>query len=114
MLWDCLAILFKPRVIPAIGKIGALFGFKRLNRAVIPIQEDAFTIGFIHERESLTIVSQAGIPLDEAIFIHLKVNGQTGDFTRIDIDVTWPATAGGATLTLIVDRHDLDLCHKGE
>jgi len=62
---DGVANLFEPGEIPEIRKIPALLGFDRLNDAILPLEKDAFPIGFIRQGQALPIGKQSHVPLDE-------------------------------------------------
>ena len=46
-------------------KIAALLGFDWLNDAILPLEKDAFPVGFIRQGQTLPIGKQSHVLLDE-------------------------------------------------
>jgi hypothetical protein len=82
-----------------------LLGFHRVNRAIISIEENTFTIRLILEGKALAVGGKAGEFLDESGFVHLKMRGEGGDFRRIQADLSRPAAASGTAIAFVKNRH---------
>ena len=61
------------RIGPEIGKVPALLGFHGLEGAEFAVEEGAFAVGLVEQRQSPTIGSEAGKTVDEGGFGHPKV-----------------------------------------
>jgi hypothetical protein len=59
--------LFKTGKAPAIGKFAALPGLNLLDDAIVALQEYAFGIRFLLQRQTLTVLIEAGVSLDEIV-----------------------------------------------
>ncbi len=99
------ANLFEPGEVPPIGKILALLWLCGLDDAVIPLQEDAFVIRFLHQRKALSICTQSRIGLNKINLAHLLQGGEAGYIRFSQFHLPGPAATGGATLALINDGH---------
>jgi hypothetical protein len=87
-----------------IGKVAALPGFNRPDRAVATIEENALAVRLVHEREAVARRLQAGESLDEVKFAEPEAGGDFGDLNGVDVDKAGLPTAAGAALALIINR----------
>jgi hypothetical protein len=82
-----------------------LLRFGRLNRAVLALEEDALTIWFFLESESLAIRPQPGVTLDELEFAQAFEGGKPADLLRGQTHLAWPPATSCAPLAFPKDRH---------
>ena len=76
--------------VPCVGKAAALGGFDGLNLAILPIKEDAGTVG-----------AKAGVGSDELGLLYFQKRGDGGDLFFGNFDVPWPAAAVGAAFAKV-------------
>ena len=79
------------------------------------MEEDAFAIGFLHQRQAVPILGEPGEALDEFHFRHALERRQARDFAFGQAHVARPPAAGGATLALMIYRHATSYAgHSGQ
>lgn len=100
-----LAELSKSGEIPDVREVSALLWLHRLNRAFRAIEEDAFAVHFLNERQALPVLPDPGIGLDKPLFRHPFKLSHLADFVVGDLDLSGPPTTGRAALAFIKDRH---------
>jgi hypothetical protein len=99
------AMLLEAGEVPQVGEVATLLWLDRLDAAILAIEEDAFAIGFVEQREAAAVGGQAGELLDEICFRHLKVTGETRDLGGLQPDLSRPAATGRAALAFMKDGH---------
>jgi len=92
--------------VPEIRKIAALLGLRRLDGAIVAVEEDAFVVGLFDERQPAAVPRKAGELLDEIRLAEFFEGGNPGDFFRGQPHLSRPSATGRATLAFEKDRHD--------
>ena len=100
---DCFADLSPAGKVPCIGKAGALGGFDRLDGALVSVEEKAFSVGLVDDRESLAAFAQSGEVLDEFVLCLSQKARNPGDVLAGNPDVAGPAAAVAAALAEVAD-----------
>jgi hypothetical protein len=91
--------------VPQVREITALLRLHRLHGAILAFQKNALATRFFLKHKSAPVVAQSCEMLDEFVFTDALKRGEPGDFFIRQAHLTRPATAGGATLTFIKNRH---------
>ena len=99
------ADLLEAGKIPEVGEFTALARLDRLNDTIPIVEEDAFAVWLINKRESLAIPGEAGVLLDEVELAYAQVRCEPGNLAIAEANFTRPATAGGAAIAFVEDRH---------
>ena len=102
------ADFFEAGKIPEVREIAALPGLDRLDRAVVPVEKNAFAVGFFDQAQSAAIMPQARELLDEIVLGHLLECREAPDFFFGQPNLPRPAAAGRATLAFVKNRHAAD------
>lgn len=91
----------------SLSLAAALAGFYGLDRAVAPFQEHAFAIRLVHQGQSVAILPEAGVALDEGGLRHPEKAGNHGDVLVMHFHEPRPAAASRAALAFVMDggRH---------
>ncbi len=100
--------------VPAVRKIPALLRLHGLNRAIVALEEDAFAVWFFLQRQSAAVVAQPHEALNEVVLAQTLERGEPGDFRFRHAHLPGPATAGGATLAFVEDRHNTDATRRDD
>src|SRR5690606_38256384 len=69
---DGSAMLLEAGEVPQVGEVAALLRLDRLDAAILAVEEDAFAIGFVEQREAAAVGGQAGELLDEICLRQLE------------------------------------------
>lgn len=99
-----LAHLAPTRKVPGVWEAATLLRFYGLDFAILPVEEDAGTVGLIDQGEATAVGAKAGVGSDELGFLHFQEGGDGGDLLFRDFYVPWPATAVGAPFAEIFGR----------
>lgn len=91
--------------IPEIREVAALLGLHRLHHAIASAQEDAFSIRFLLQDQPAAVMAEASVLLNEIMLALAFERREPGDFRVRQTHLARPATAGGAALTLVKNRH---------
>jgi hypothetical protein len=91
--------------IPKIGKIAALLWFDGVDGAIAAVKEDAFTVGFVLESQTLAIAGQASELLDEIEVAEAAKGGDACDFIVGQTNLSGPPAAGGTAIAFEKNRH---------
>jgi len=89
--------------VPFVWEIVALARFYGLHGAITPVEEDAFAVGLFDERESVAVLAQAGVLLDEIALGDAEERGERSDLGLVDLYEARPAAAVRAALALVID-----------
>ena len=74
-----------------------------MEGAIVADEEMTFAVRLVDESEAVAVRTQAGVALDEIVFVETDVAGDGGDFRLGHFDETGPAAARGATLAVVVN-----------
>ena len=80
-------------------------GLHRLHNAIATFEKNAFAcaVGVFDEGEAVALRTKARVVLDEIVLGNAKKCGERANIRVIYFDLSRPATAVGAALTLIVN-----------
>jgi len=75
-----------------------------LDRAVDPVEEDAFAVGLVDERQPVPLRAEPGVALDEIVLGKAEKSRDCSDVRIVQAHEAGPAAAVAASLAFIPDR----------
>ena len=100
---DRLADLPPAGKIPSVREPAALPRFDGLHTAIASVQEDAFAVRLVEQRETVSVLAETRVPPDKLPLREAEKTRQRGNVRVVDFHKTGPAAAVGAALALIVN-----------
>jgi hypothetical protein len=94
------------REVPEVRKIPTLLGLYGLNAAIVPIEEDAGTVGIFVQGKATAILGESREFLDERDFVHAFKRSEPSDLAIVQAHLTRPSTTGGAALAFVEHGHE--------
>jgi hypothetical protein len=76
-----------------------------LNRTIVSVQKNAFTVRLFLQRQSTSILTQPGVFLNELVHAQSFKRCQSRDLALNEADLSRPPATRRASLTFVKDRH---------